>query len=45
MTEAKYSLTELEHMIPWERAIYMDMLNKWIEKKNEFEKQQNKLNK
>jgi hypothetical protein len=26
MQHHKYSLTELENMIPWEREIYVDML-------------------
>ena len=26
MQHHKYSLTELEHMLPWEREIYIDML-------------------
>jgi len=26
MQHHKYSLTELENMVPWEREIYLDML-------------------
>jgi len=29
-----YSLTELENMMPWEREIYISMLLKYLEKKN-----------
>jgi len=27
----KYSLTELENMIPWEREIYLSLLQQYIE--------------
>jgi hypothetical protein len=30
----KYSLTELENMIPWERDIYITLLQDYIEKEN-----------
>lgn len=36
----KYSLTELENMIPWEREIYMGLLVKHIKEENERLKQQ-----
>ena len=36
----KYSLTELENMIPWERDIYVAMLVQYIEEENEKIKQQ-----
>ena len=35
MEHHKYSLTELEEMIPWEREIYILMVNKHIAKENE----------
>ncbi len=31
----KYSLTELEEMIPWERDIYVEMLMQHIKEENE----------
>ena len=31
----KYSLTELENMIPWEREIYIGLLEKHIKEENE----------
>ena len=34
----KYSLTEIENMIPWEREIYIKLLKKWVEKENENNK-------
>jgi hypothetical protein len=37
----KWSLTELDNMIPFERTIYVDMLSKWIEEENERIEQQN----
>ena len=30
----KYSLTELENMIPWEREVYVTMLSQLIEEEN-----------
>ena len=41
MQHHKYSLTELENMMPWEREIYMGLLKEWIEKENERIKQEN----
>ena len=35
MQHHKYSLTELENMMPWEREIYMGLLAKWIQDENE----------
>lgn len=31
----KYSLTELEKMYPWEREIYISLLNKHIKEQND----------
>ena len=41
MQHHKYSLAELENMIPWERDIYVSMLIQYIEAENEKIKQQN----
>jgi hypothetical protein len=30
----KYSLTELENMIPWEREVYLSLLHQHIEEEN-----------
>lgn len=30
----KYSLTELEEMLPWEREIYITLLQNYIEEEN-----------
>ena len=40
MQHHKYSLTELENMVPWEREIYVGMLNEHIREENERVKQQ-----
>ena len=39
MQHHKYSLTELENMMPWERDIYVDMLITFIKEENEKHKQ------
>ena len=35
----KYSLTELENMLPWERDVYVNMLLQHLEEENEKIKQ------
>ena len=37
----KWSLTELENMIPFERQVYVMLLQQWIEEENKRLKQQN----
>ena len=37
----KYSLTEIENMMPWERDIYVGLLNQYVEEENEKAKQAN----
>ena len=39
MQHHKYSLFELENMLPWERDIYVTMLTQYIEEENEKIKQ------
>ena len=34
MQHHKYSLTELENMMPWERDIYVEQLRQYIEQEN-----------
>ena len=34
MQHHKYSLTELENMIPWEREVYIGLLQNYIEEEN-----------
>jgi hypothetical protein len=41
MQHHKYSLNELNEMIPWEKTIYVTMLMKHIEEENEKLKQLN----
>ena len=43
MQHHKYSLTELENMIPWERDIYVVMLVQYIEEENQKAKEQQEL--
>ena len=38
----KWSLTELDNMIPFERLLYVEMLSNWIKEENERIEQQNK---
>ena len=42
MQHHKYSLTELDNMMPWERQIYVDMLIQYIDEENEKIKNLNK---
>mgnify|MGYP001219457479 FL=1 len=36
----KYSLTEIENMIPWEKDVYVALLEQYIEEENLRQKQQ-----
>ena len=40
MQHHKYSLSELNDMIPWERQIYIDMLLNYIKEQNEKARQE-----
>ena len=40
MQHHKYSLTELDNMMPWERQIYIDMLVNFLEEEKERLKEQ-----
>jgi len=42
MQHHKYSLTELENMLPWEREIYIDMLIQHIKEENQKLKERQK---
>jgi hypothetical protein len=42
MQHHKYSLTELDEMMPWEREIYVMMLVEYIKEENERQKQMSK---
>tara|TARA_B100000700_G_C14719077_1_gene702840 strand:+ start:48 stop:224 length:177 start_codon:yes stop_codon:yes gene_type:complete len=41
MQHHKYSLTEIENMMPWERDIYLALLNQYIEEENLKAQQEN----
>ena len=34
MQHHKYSLTEIENMIPWEKDIYVSLLKQYVEEEN-----------
>ena len=40
MQHHKYSLSDLENMIPWEREIYVDMLVEHIKEENKRQEEQ-----
>jgi hypothetical protein len=42
MQHHKYSLTELENMMPWERDIYISLLIQYIEDENQKIKERQK---
>lgn len=42
MQHHKYSLTELDNMMPWEREIYVSLLVKWIKEEEARQKAQSK---
>ncbi len=42
MQHHKYSLTEIENMIPWERDIYVGLLTQWLEDEKKRIEQQNR---
>ena len=44
MQHHKYSLTELENMMPWERDIYLGLLQKYIKEENERIERENAKN-
>ena len=44
MQHHKYSLTEIENMMPWEREIYVSLLQQYVEEENlKAQQQQNSL--
>ena len=42
MQHHKYSLTEIEAMIPWERDVYVSLLINYIKQVNERKRKENK---
>ena len=45
MQHHKYSLTELDNMMPWEREIYVGLLSEWVKEENDrIEKENAKMN-
>ena len=41
MQHHKYSITEIENMMPWERDVYVTLLKQYIEEENLKEQQSN----
>jgi hypothetical protein len=41
MQHHKYSLADLNNMLPWEKSVYVSMLSNYIEEENERMKQLN----
>ena len=39
-----YSLTEIESMLPWERDVYVSLLNNYIKEQNEKIRERNSRN-
>ena len=44
MQHHKYSLTELENMLPWEREVYICLLSEWVIEENERIEKENQKN-
>ena len=42
MQHHKYSLTELENMVPWEREIYVDLLLNHLKEEKEKRKERDR---
>ena len=45
MQHHKYSLSEIEAMIPWERDVYVSLLINYIKEENERKRKENIKNK
>ena len=44
MQHHKYSLSEIDTLIPWEKEVYTDMLVDFIKEEREREQQERRLN-
>ena len=42
MQHHKYSLTEIENMIPWERDVYVELVKQWVKKENDRIEKENR---
>ena len=42
MQHHKYTLADLENMLPWEREIYVDMLITYIKEENDKQERENR---
>ena len=44
MQHHKYSLSDIENMMPWERMIYLDLLSAYIKQLEEEKRDRNAIN-
>jgi hypothetical protein len=44
MQHHKYSLSEIDSLIPWEKEVYMDMLIEFIKEEKDREQQESRRN-
>tara|TARA_R100001377_G_C3143067_1_gene93428 strand:+ start:462 stop:614 length:153 start_codon:yes stop_codon:yes gene_type:complete len=42
MQHHKWSITEIENMMPWERDVYVQLLMNWLKAENERMEQENR---
>jgi hypothetical protein len=40
MQHHKYSLSDIEHMMPWEKFVYIDLLKQYIKSQDELARDQ-----
>lgn len=38
MHHHKYNLTDIQNMIPWERMVYLTLVEQWVKEQNEINK-------
>ena len=43
MQHHKYQLSEIDSLIPWEKEVYIDMLNDHLKQEEEKQKQQDRM--
>ena len=43
MQHHKYQLREIDSLMPWEKEVYIDMLNNYLKEEEEKQKQQDRM--
>lgn len=43
MQHHKYQLSEIDSLMPWEKEVYIDMLNNYLKEEEEKQKQQDRM--